>query len=47
MMMAVQGGAHALGVDWGYHSADELRAAGALDVLDSAEQLPGWLERMA
>ena len=47
MMMAVQGGAHPLGVDWGYHSAEELRAAGALDVLDAADQLPGWLERLA
>lgn len=47
MMMAVKGGAHPLGVDWGYHSADELRAAGALAVLDRADALPGWLERMA
>jgi phosphoglycolate phosphatase len=46
MMMAVKGGAHALGVDWGYHTADELRAAGARDVLDHARELPGWLERI-
>ena len=39
MMMAVSGGAHALGVGWGYHAPDELRAAGALDVVESAEQL--------
>ena len=45
MMMAVKGGAHALGVDWGYHTAEELRAAGALDVLDHARELPGWMER--
>lgn len=46
MMMAVKGGAHALGVDWGYHTAEELRAAGARDVLDHARELPGWLERL-
>lgn len=45
MMMAVKGGAHALGVDWGYHTGDELRAAGALDVLAHARELPGWMER--
>lgn len=45
MMMAAKGGAHALGVDWGYHTAEELRAAGALDVLDHARELPGWMER--
>lgn len=29
MAMAVNAGVRALGVDWGYHSLDELRAAGA------------------
>jgi len=46
MMMAVEGGAHALGVGWGYHSPDELRAAGALDVIDAAHRLGAWLERV-
>ena len=27
--MAVNAGVRAIGVDWGYHSADELREAGA------------------
>ncbi|NNM76958.1 HAD-IA family hydrolase [Sphingomonas sp. ID1715] len=39
MMMAVAGGAHALGVGWGYHGPDELRAAGAQNVVDSAPAL--------
>ena len=29
MAMAVNAGVRAIGVDWGYHSADELREAGA------------------
>ena len=32
MAMGVAAGARALGVDWGYHDADELRAAGAYHV---------------
>lgn len=46
MAMAVTGGAHALGVDWGYHDAAELRAAGARGVAVAAADLPGWLEQM-
>ncbi|QHL90092.1 HAD-IA family hydrolase [Sphingomonas changnyeongensis] len=47
MAMAVTGGAHALGVDWGYHDAAELKAAGARAVAVTAADLPGWLEQMA
>jgi phosphoglycolate phosphatase len=45
MMMACEAGAHALGVDWGYHDAEELRSAGALDVLEAPRDLIGWMER--
>lgn len=39
MMMAAAAGAHAVGVDWGYHAPDELIAAGARHVVDRADQL--------
>jgi phosphoglycolate phosphatase len=47
MMMAVSGGAHPLGVSWGYHAPDELRAAGALAVVESGSELTAWIERIA
>ena len=47
MMMAVAGGAHPLGVDWGYHAPEELRAAGAVEVVETAEQLVEWMEHFA
>jgi phosphoglycolate phosphatase len=47
MMMAVAGGAHPLGVGWGYHAPDELRAAGALEVVESGSELTAWMERIA
>lgn len=46
MAMARAGGAHALGVGWGYHDTEELRAAGAAAVLDSAEELVTWMGRL-
>ncbi len=39
MLMGVAAGARALGVDWGYHSADELRGAGAYHVAIHADEL--------
>lgn len=39
MEMAVNAGARALGVGWGYHSPDELRNAGARSVAVDAEAL--------
>ena len=39
MMMAVSGGAHPLGVAWGYHAPDELRAAGAEHVVNASADL--------
>lgn len=43
MMMAVAGGAHALGVGWGYHSPEELTGAGATKVVDTADELVRYL----
>jgi phosphoglycolate phosphatase len=39
MAMAVNAGVRAIGVDWGYHTAQELREAGAAEVVASAAQL--------
>ena len=44
--MAVNAGAHALGVGWGYHQADELRAVGARMVIDSFAALPGAIAEL-
>jgi len=44
MMMARAADAHALGVAWGYHSPDELIAAGAACVVQSAEELISYLQ---
>jgi phosphoglycolate phosphatase len=46
MMMAVSGGAHPLAVAWGYHAPDELRASGALEVVETGDELTAWMERM-
>ncbi|HAU20998.1 MAG TPA: haloacid dehalogenase, partial [Erythrobacter sp.] len=39
MIMASDAGVRALGVEWGYHDADELRASGAEDVARDAAHL--------
>lgn len=39
MDMALAAGAHAIGVDWGYHAPDELIAAGAARVVSDADEL--------
>lgn len=44
MAMARAGGAHALGVGWGYHDATELRDAGAEAVVDTAPELLRWMK---
>jgi phosphoglycolate phosphatase len=46
MAMARNAGAHAIGVAWGYHSAPELREAGARHVVKHARDLPGQLEAL-
>ena len=40
MLMARNAGVHAIGVSWGYHPAEELRAAGAHSVIESFDELP-------
>lgn len=40
MEMAVNAGVRALGVDWGYHPAAQLRRSGAYHVLESYDELP-------
>lgn len=44
MIMGVAAGARAIGVDWGYHAPDELRAAGAETVVGS---MPALLDLLA
>lgn len=46
MEMAVAAGAVPVGVAWGYHEADELRAAGATVVLDHFDDLQHQLDAL-
>ena len=46
MMMAREGGAHALGVAWGYHAPEELRAAGAAAVVQTADALVAAIQNL-
>lgn len=46
MAMALNAGAHAVGVAWGYHSAQELTAAGAAHVVPHASALAAHLESL-
>lgn len=43
MQMAAAAGARAIGVDWGYHDAAELRAAGAIGVARNTAELEALL----
>lgn len=43
MAMARAAGMAAVGVAWGYHAPDELRATGAMHVVDTADALPDAL----
>ncbi len=43
MAMARAAGAHAVGVLWGAHTAQQLRAAGAAAILDAPDQIPAAL----
>lgn len=45
MQMARDAGVRAIGVEWGYHGADELRAAGAEFVAASPDELAGYVLR--
>ena len=42
--MAINAGVHAVGVVWGYHSAETLRAAGAHFIAEDFIELQAWLE---
>ena len=46
MEMAINAGARAIGVGWGYHEADGLYRAGALTVIDGFAALSGVIEGM-
>lgn len=46
MLMAAAANTTGIGVDWGYHDAPELRAAGAAHVLSDARDLPALAERL-
>jgi phosphoglycolate phosphatase len=47
MEMAGNAGVSALGVAWGYHGAEELRASGAAEVVDTFPDLPSCLANFA
>ena len=43
ILMALNAGTAAIGVGWGYHPPEELRAAGAHEVVDAAHEVrPAW-----
>ncbi len=44
--MAVAAGCHSIGVGWGYHPVDELRAAGADQIAETMEELAMHLKDM-
>jgi phosphoglycolate phosphatase len=44
--MAVAAGCHSIGVGWGYHRVDELRAAGADRIAETIDELSAYLEEM-
>ncbi len=46
MRMAKAAGVKAIGVAWGYHEADELRATGADIVIDRFDQLDGAIDQV-
>ena len=46
IQMAINAGAHALGVSYGVHERDRLLNNGALACLDTLNEIPDWLARM-
>ena len=44
--MAVNAGVRSVGVSWGYHTVQELEAAGADRIIDSLAQLPAVIQEM-
>ena len=47
MAMAKNAGVHAIGVTWGYHGEEELRAAGAGQIVTHASELVALIETLA
>lgn len=48
ILMALNAGTAAIGVGWGYHPPEELRAAGAHEVVDAAHEVrPAWARAAA
>lgn len=45
ILLGKNAGVTPVGVSWGYHPVEELRASGAAAVLDSLYEVPGWLVR--
>ena len=44
IVMALRAGTAAIGVGWGYHPPEELKAAGAHEVVEAAHEVrPAWL----
>jgi phosphoglycolate phosphatase len=43
--MAINAGARAIGVSWGYHAPDTLLAAGAVAVAETMDELASLMER--
>ncbi|MBO6521014.1 MAG: HAD-IA family hydrolase [Rhodospirillales bacterium] len=46
MEMAVNAGVRALGVAWGYHAPEDLRAAGAVEVVETVADLGRYLRNL-
>ncbi|TNE56897.1 MAG: HAD family hydrolase [Alphaproteobacteria bacterium] len=46
IMMAGNAGAFGIGVEWGYHQPEELRAAGACEVVAQFEALPPFVREL-
>jgi phosphoglycolate phosphatase len=46
MEMAQSAGAFAIGVSWGYHPSEELRAAGAMEIVDAFTEIPAVVGRL-
>jgi phosphoglycolate phosphatase len=46
MQMARNAGVRGIGVSWGYHEPEELRATGAAVVVDCYDDLPGAVQRI-
>jgi phosphoglycolate phosphatase len=47
MEMARSAGAFAIAVSWGYHPSEELRAAGATEIVGAFAEIPAVAERLA